>query len=85
MTIFAVIGPPDNTALKSRVEAAFTRFLEFAPNQFVVSETGITATQAGEKIGTDNVAGLFVVFPVSNYFGYHKKELWEWMKVNSSE
>jgi hypothetical protein len=27
--------------------------------------------------------GSFVVLSVANYWGYHRKELWEWLKAKS--
>ena len=84
MTIFAIIAPGSNAVLQARVKAAFPKNFEFSPGQFVAAEAGITAAQASEKISVDGSAGLFVVFSISSHFGWHKKELWEWLTVNAS-
>ena len=57
---------------------------EFSPGQFVAAAPSITASQAAEKIGLNGGAGRFVVFSVSAHFGWHNKELWEWLTVNAS-
>lgn len=83
MTIFAIIGPgPDN-----RLQAAVVRIfpgknLEFAPGQFVASAPGLTATQVAQQIGSNEQVGQYVVFSVAGYWGFHRKDLWEWLSAN---
>ena len=51
--------------------------------QWVVAETGVTAQQVAEKIGLDGSAGQFAVFSIAGHFGYYRKDLWEWLTINS--
>lgn len=84
MTIFAIIAPAANDALKKAVESHFPKHLEFSPGQFVVAVEGMTAQQVVLQIdGKDGTKGKFVVFSVAAYWGYHDKTLWEWLTVNS--
>jgi hypothetical protein len=84
MTIFAIIAPAANEALRESIQQHFSRNLEFAPGQFVVSINGLTAQQVSLQIGADESKGKFVVFSVAAYWGHHDKTLWEWMAVNAS-
>jgi hypothetical protein len=85
VTIFAIIAPAPSAALQSAIKRDFpNKNMEFAPGQFVVSASGLTAHQVSEKLGLDGAAGQFVVFSVASHFGYHRKDLWEWLSVNSS-
>ncbi len=83
MTIFAIIAPGSNAQLQTAVRAMFPdKNMEFAPGQFVVAVAGLTAPQVSEKLGQN--VGQFVVFSVASFWGYHRKDLWEWLTVNSS-
>jgi hypothetical protein len=83
MAAFAVLGPPDNQLLKGAIERNFPRRFFIAPGQWVVAETGLTAQQVSERIGLNGSAGKFVVFSSAGHFGYHDKNLWEWLTLNS--
>jgi hypothetical protein len=50
---------------------------------WVVAEAGLTAHQVAQKIGIDGSAGQFAVFSIAGFFGYHRKDLWEWLTINS--
>jgi len=84
MTIFAIIAPAANDALRQAVQQHFPKNLEFAPGQFVVSIDGLTAQQVTLKIKPDESKGKFVVFSVAAHWGFYDKSLWEWLTVNAS-
>ncbi|AWC25434.1 hypothetical protein CO731_04931 [Aminobacter sp. MSH1] len=85
MTVFAIIAPEENEALTRKVEEHFPSHLEFSPGQFVASSTtGLTAGQAAELLGAEGQLGRFVVFTVAGHWGYHRKDLWEWLRANPS-
>ena len=84
MTVYAIIAPEESPLLAAAVERNFEKKIQFAPGQFVASGTGMTASQVAEKLGANGEIGQFVVFTVAGYWGFHRKDLWEWLAVNSS-
>jgi hypothetical protein len=84
MTVFAIIAPTFNPMLTTAVQRQFPNHLEFSPGQFVANTTGLTAMQVAQQLGPNGEVGQFVVFTVAGHWGYHRKDLWEWLSVNSS-
>lgn len=84
MAIFAVIAPGHSPQLAIAIPAKFPKFFEFGPGQFVVAPTdGQTAQQVAQSLGVNGEVGQFVVFSVAGFFGFHRKDLWEWLTLNS--
>jgi hypothetical protein len=54
-----------------------------AQGQWVVADTNATAEQIAQRIGLEGRSGQFVVFSIAGYFGYYRKDLWEWLTINS--
>lgn len=84
MTVFAIIAPGASAPLKAAVDRNFPKNFEFAPGQFVASESGLTAAQVAQKLGANGEVGQFVAFTVAGHWGFHRKDLWEWLTVNAS-
>ena len=82
MTVFAVIAPEANPALNTAIKRDFPRHLEFAAGQFVVAADGLTAAQVFDKIDPKSELGFVVVFTVGGFWGFHRKDLWEWLRAN---
>ena len=56
-----------------------------APIAHFVSFKG-TTRELAQKLGYDgNQAGTGIVIPVSNYFGFASRDLWEWLEVNEND
>jgi hypothetical protein len=87
MTVYAVISPGENQPLKQAVHRVYDgHFFEIAPGQFVVSAAGLTAQGVSQQLGVSSDPGAVtnvVVFTVAGYWGNHRKDLWEWLSVNS--
>lgn len=83
MAAFAVLAPPENTLIAGAIQRRFPNNFNISPGQYVVAATGLTAQQVAEHIGIDGSAGQFAVFSIAGFFGYHRKDLWEWLTVNS--
>jgi hypothetical protein len=83
MAAFAIFGPPDNQLLQPAIERTFQRRFALYPGQWVVAETNATAEEIARRIGLEGRSGQFVVFSVAGYYGYHRKDLWEWLTINS--
>jgi hypothetical protein len=84
MATYAIIAPAADERLKAAIERLFPgRNFEFAPGQFVASSAAVlTAMQIGQQIGPSGEVGQFVVFSFVGHWGYHRKDLWEWLAVN---
>ena len=84
MAIVAVIASKDQPGLGNAITGSFPKHLNFGPGQWVVSADGLTAPQVAEKLGVSKGAlGQVVVFTVANHWGYHRKDLWEWLDANA--
>jgi len=83
MAAFAVLSPADNTVLPGIIQRNFPKHYFMSQGQWVVAETGITAQQVAERIGIGGAAGQFAVFSIAGHFGYYRKDLWEWLTINS--
>ena len=85
MTTFAIIAPAENPDLKTAVEENFPgNFFEFSPGQFVVVASDVTSQQVAEKLGAKGEVGRLVVFTSAGQFGWHRKDLWEWLAVKAN-
>jgi hypothetical protein len=84
MAAFAVLAPPDNHVIADVIERNFPRRFHITQGQFLVAESGLTAQQVAEKIGLNGAAGQFAVVSIAGFFGYHRKDLWEWLTLNSN-
>lgn len=85
MAIYAIIGSDEPEKLEKRVQAEFPdQFYRIDEGQFFVSGQ-LTTKEAYDKItreGTlDEDVFRFIVIPVSNYWGYHSNDTWEWLHV----
>ena len=83
MAVFAVIAQGYNAALAARLPNKFPRHFEIAHGQYVVAAINLTAQQVAQELGPNGEVGNFVVFSVAGYWGFHRKDLWEWLTLNS--
>jgi hypothetical protein len=84
MPVFAVIAPQHDVLLHNLVIQKFPKHFQFSPGQYVVNAPGPTAQTIALAIDpTGQTTGRFVVFSVAGYWGYHEKNLWEWLTLNS--
>ena len=86
MTIFAIIAPGRSDVLKAAVERVFPdKNFEFAPGQFVAVTSGMTSQQVASALGANGEVGQYAAFSINSHWGYHRKDLWEWLVVNGAE
>ena len=92
MQLFAIFGVRDDQR-GGIVELAETRYsvpnVYSIPNGLFIASDGETTQEVCSKLGiggTENGMRGFngVVVMVNYYWGYHDKELWEWMVARSS-
>ena len=60
-------------------------YTDEAPTTYFVSYNG-TTRELAEAIGLSNgESGTGIVIPVSNYYGYAAKDLWEWINIHEHD
>jgi hypothetical protein len=85
MAIFAVIAPGDAPELKAAITEHFPdRFYEIAPGQFFISVRKLTTAQVSDKLGLPKgQLGRGMVLHITNWNGWHSKNVWEWLAVQN--
>lgn len=83
MTTYAIIAPGPSTELKLAMLRTFGgEHFEFSPGQYVGQSPHLTAQGVVNSLGGAGEVGQISVFTVSGYWGFHRKELWEWLAVH---
>lgn len=87
MSIFALLCDLPNEGIEPSLAAAFPdRWYKIASGQYFISTGRLTAKQVSIKLGLpDGKLGRAVVLSVSNYSGWHSKDMWTWLNVQSKE
>ncbi len=85
MAIFAVVGVAEPDYIHDRLTEHFPESFYVAGHRtFFVSTDSFTTRQIAEKVGlsgeTGDVRGIVLL--VTSYYGYHDRDLWEWIQVN---
>lgn len=84
MTVFAIMAPAASPGLQAAIERSFANnFLKLADNEWLVAANDLTTQQIGERLGPKGENGKFVVVSVVSYWGYHDRNIWEWLKVKT--
>ncbi len=86
--VYVVIPFRAGSAIQQRLEALTHQglYTSVAPSAYFISYLG-TTKELAETIGYngDEGAGTGIVIPVSNYFGYAPKDLWEWLELHGKD
>jgi hypothetical protein len=87
MTVFAVIAPTLDVRLERAVSTRFSngRYYKITPQQFLVDGGEFTTQQVADALSVPggNV-GTVMVLRVTNYTGWHSKDMWEWLEIHSA-
>jgi hypothetical protein len=85
MTVFAVIAPEASEALAEAVTQAFAgRFYRIGPGQFLVASETMTTPDVNDALGAARgEVGRVLVLPVTNYTGWHDRDMWEWIGIHT--
>jgi len=80
MTIFAVVGTANLSALDASIMAKYEgQFFKLTANHWFVFDR-VTSKEVSDKLGiTDATGGQGVVLNVVGYWGNTNKQLWEWL------
>ena len=86
MALFLAVSPEENEALTAAVEQVYpTSNFKVGPGQYFISAVRTTTTQVSERLGLPGGGrGRVLVVHVLNYTGWHSKNLWEWLAVQSA-
>jgi hypothetical protein len=80
MAIFAVFGASDPEILDNLIAVNFDHKFKLNDGEWFVSvEPGTTTKEVASKISSDGSAGRCVIVPVTNYWGWHTSDTWEWL------
>jgi hypothetical protein len=82
MTVFAAIAPEFSQGLEDAVLAKFPdgNHYKVAPGQYLIFAPNVTTQQLSETIGaTNGPLGRVMVLRVTNYAGWHARDMWEWI------
>ncbi len=86
--VYVVIPFRPGPAIQQLIEALPNMgvYIAMAPSAYFISYRG-TTKELAEAIGYngDEGAGTGIVLPVSNYFGYASKDLWEWLAIHAND
>ena len=76
----------DKEKLRNKVETlGCPVYTDEDPMAYFVSYNG-TTRELAEAIGlSDGKLGTGIVIPVSNYYGYAAKDLWEWIRIHEQD
>ena len=86
MLVYAVIAPGPSPQLALAVKRAFPdNHFEIAQGQFLVADEAATTKEVGDRLNEpQGGVGRFFVTPVSNYSGWHSRDLWEWIAARQA-
>ena len=85
MTIYAAISDGENDPLGVAIAAQFPdSWFKIAPGQFLISTPKLTTIQVSERLGVPGGSvGRVIILHVSNYTGWHSKDMWEWLTAQT--
>ncbi len=86
MASFVVLASAPTDALEAALTRAFPEaHLTIARGQYLVAGPNLTSREVVEKIGgAKGEHGQVVAFSVNGWWGWHRSELWEWLKAKSA-
>lgn len=80
MAVFLISAEKNNPALDARIKARFPeKHFKLTDNTWMISSELLTRQVSDELAITGGSSGQAGVFRVDNYFGWHRKDLWEWL------
>jgi hypothetical protein len=84
MSVFAAIAPTADARLEQAVLAKFgnENHYKVADGQFLVYAPNRTSQQVSTDLGAPGGGvGFVMVLRVTNYAGWHSRDMWEWIST----
>lgn len=83
--LYAVIPfSPEPAFAKSLAEVEGQVYKAYGPTTYFISYSGTTRELATALGLHDGSSGSGVVLPISNYWGFASKDLWEWLDLRKN-
>ena len=80
MQVFAVFGMTDSAKIIRQAQEKYPNdHKPIDANSFLVAARGMTSQEVAESIGLDKERGIVVA--VTAYYGFHNRDIWEWMGI----
>lgn len=85
MAVFAIVAPEIDPRLEAALGKEFEgAFLQIGPGQFLLVVNNVTTPEVAQKLGSnDGAVGRVFIASVSNYTGWHNKDIWEWLAARA--
>ena len=85
MPVFAVLAGGDNPELGKRIADKFKdNHYSVFPGQWLVDANETVKSMADELTLSAGDVGRVLVLKVDSYYGYHDKDLWDWLELPQS-
>jgi len=86
MSIFVINAQNANPQLAAAIAQAYPdNFFTLAPDQWLVATDALTKDIADKLNITGGTQGRVAVFKIETYYGWHEKNLWEWLDLKSKK
>jgi hypothetical protein len=86
MAIFVVVSQNQNQKLSEAITQAYPdNFFTLAPDQWIISTDALTKEVADKLNITGGDQGRVAVFKIETYYGWHDKNVWEWLELKNKK
>jgi len=86
MAVFAIIAEKAHPELDTIVEQRYPDHFQLQSGQWLIATKGETSQQVSDQIGLKGgKLGRAIVLSVNDYYGYHRRTAWEWLKTKLAE
>ena len=82
MPVFLIVSEAENPVLKEKIKDSYPKdHFVLSHNQWLL-DAEETTEEVAEKLGIrQGEAGPAIVFGVESQSGFHRKSVWEWLKL----
>lgn len=81
MRVYAIIAPGPNRALADAVARNFPgQNFDVYPGQHLVATTGLSLREVASLVGDEGQVGNYFILPFDHSWGWHRKDMWDWIK-----
>lgn len=86
MSVYLIAATQDKPELAAAIARVFPNdYMTLSGSQWAVS-ANVTANAIGASLdANEGRYGRFIIVPLSNYWGWHDKELWNWIALKSGK
>ncbi|MDD9245282.1 hypothetical protein PVM12_14695 [Enterobacter soli] len=83
MTIYSIAATSDPQKVQAAIKNHFDEpdYFEVHPGFWFVSSGLATPKELSDLIAPNREIGTFIVVPVTGYYGFHNKVMWDWFSA----